>query len=82
MPQIVKTLTVNIDDATFQVEKMSTECQQLIMYFDEWRQEEADLVGKLLLVRAALQNQQNALLAQIRKEQEEAAAAANEKPAE
>lgn len=75
MPQIVKTLTVNIDDATFQVEKMSPECQQLIMYFDEWRQEEADLVGKLLLVRAALQNQQNALLAQIRKEQDEAAAA-------
>ena len=74
MPQVQQTLTITIDDTIFEVANMSPEVQSAVMYMDEWRQKEADLTSKLLMVRAALNDVQNTLLKTIQAE----AAAANQ----
>ena len=69
---IQKTLTITIDDATYDVASASEEIQQMVVYLDEWRQNEADEAAALLKTRAALREIQNMILAQIQKEQEPA----------
>lgn len=65
MPKIQPTVTISVGDKTFEVASMSQEVQQLISYMDEWRQEEADVTSKLLMVRAAIHDVQATLLATI-----------------
>ena len=72
--EIQKTLTITIDDAVYDVADTSEEVQQMIVYLDEWRQNEADEAAGLLKTRAALREIQNMILAQIQKEAEEAEA--------
>ncbi len=72
MPQVQQTLTITIDDSVFEVANMSPEVQSAVMYMDEWRQKEADLTSKLLMVRAALNDVQNTLLKTIQAEQQAA----------
>ena len=76
MPKNQPTLTVSVDDRTFEVASMSQEAQQLIAYMDEWRQKEADATSDLLMVRAAIHDIQNTLLATIRESEAAAAEAA------
>lgn len=70
------TTTINIDDAVFEVARMSPEIQQMVRLFDETRQAEADASTKVLIARNALQNLQNVLVSAIQKERTEAAAKA------
>ena len=70
--QIQKTLTITIDEAVYDVADASEEVQQMVVYLDEWRQNEADEAAALLKTRAALRELQNMILAQIQKEQEPA----------
>ena len=72
MPKVQQTISVTIDDAVYEVAKMSNEVQQLIAYMDEWRQDEADVSTELLKVRAAVRDIQNTLMTTIRQEREEA----------
>lgn len=76
MPQIQKTVTITVDETTFEVANMSAEIQQLVVYLDEWRQEEADQTSALLKTRAALHDIQNTMLTTIQQEQAAAAEAA------
>ena len=76
MPKIQPTLTITLDDATFEVANMSDQVKQLVMYLDEWRQDEADQTSALLKTRAALHDIQNTLLTTIQAEQAAAAAPA------
>jgi len=69
--EIQKTLTITIDDAVYDVADTSEEVQQMIVYLDEWRQNEADEAASLLKTRAALREIQNMILAQIQKEAED-----------
>lgn len=84
MPKIQQTTTITIDTATFEVASMSENVQQLVVYLDEWRQEEADQTSALLKTRAALHDIQNTLLSTIQAEAEAAqsAAAVQEAPVE
>lgn len=68
MPQVQQTLTITIDDRVFEVANMSQEVQNTVMYMDEWRQEEADLISKLLMVRGAINDVKNTLLKTIQDE--------------
>ena len=68
MPQVQQTLTITIDDRVFEVASMSQEVQNAVMYMDEWRQEEADLTSKLLMVRGAINDVKNTLLKTIQDE--------------
>lgn len=68
MPKIQNTLTITIDDAVYDVASTSDEVKNLVMYMDEWRQNEADLTSDLLKTRAAIQHIQNELLAALNKE--------------
>lgn len=70
--KIQQTTTVNVDETVFQVDKMSAEVQQMIAYFDDWRQKEADATSELLMIRAALKDIQATLLETIQKERAEA----------
>lgn len=72
MPQVQTTTTINVDDNAYEVAKMSPEIQQMIAYMDEWRQEEVDVSSKLLMVRGALRDIQNAIAATVRDERAEA----------
>lgn len=74
MPQINKTTTITLGEdanATFDVSKMSNQVQQMVMYMDEWRQKEQDLVSDILMVRAALKEIQTSLRDAIETEQKE-----------
>jgi plasmid replication initiation protein len=66
------TTTINVDDAVFEVARMSAEIQQTVRLFDECRQVEADATFQVLMARNALTNLQNTLLQAIQKEREEA----------
>jgi len=78
MAQIQPTTTITVDGNSFEVANMSTEVQQMIVYLDNWRQDEADQASELLKTRAALRDIQNTLLQQIQQEQEAAKKAAEE----
>lgn len=70
--KIQPTLTINVDDAVFQVDKMSPGVQSMIAYFDDWRQKEANTTSELLMIRAALKDIQASLLETIQQERAEA----------
>ena len=78
MPQVQPTTTITIDDATFEVASMSDDVKQLVVYLDEWRQDEADQISALLKTRAARHDVQNTLLQTIQQEAQEAQEAAPE----
>jgi hypothetical protein len=75
---IQKTLTITIDETIYDVIDTSEDVQQMVVYLDEWRQNEADEAANLLKTRAALRELQNMILAQIQKESEEVSEEASE----
>lgn len=75
MTQVQQTTTITIDDAVYEVANMSANVQQMVQYLDDWRQREVDTTSELLMIRGALRDLQNTLLAAIQTEQAEAAAA-------
>lgn len=72
MQPITPTTTITLDDVNFEVAKMSKEIQDLVAYFDDWRQKELDAASELLMVRSALEHIRTRLLTAIQKEREEA----------
>lgn len=70
--KIEPTTTITVDNVVFDVSKMSAEVQQMVAYFDAWRQEEIDLTSRVLMTRGALRDLQNSLLETIQKERAEA----------
>lgn len=76
MQAVQPTTTITIDEAVFEVSSMSPQVQSMIQYLDDWRQKEVEATSSLLVVRGALANLQNELLAVIQKERADAAAAA------
>ncbi len=68
MAKVQETTSVTIDDKTFQVADLSDNVKQMIGLMDEWRQEDADLTNKVLMVRAAIRDIQNTLLTTIKQE--------------
>lgn len=74
MAKIQETTSVTIDDATYQVADLSDNVKQMIGLMDDWRQEDADLTSKVLMVRAAIRDIQNTLLTTIKQEIAEKAA--------
>lgn len=82
MQAVQPTTTITIDDAVFEVSSMSPQVQSMIQYLDDWRQKEVEATSSLLVVRGALANLQNELLATIQKERADAAEAAATKAAD
>lgn len=74
MAKIQETTSVTIDEQTYQVADLSDNVKQMIGLMDEWRQEDADLTNKVLMVRAAIRDIQNTLLTTIKQEVAEKAA--------
>lgn len=82
MTKIQETLSVTIDEQTYNVADLSQNTQQLIRMMDTWRQKDADLTNDLLMVRAALRDIQNTLLTTIKDEvAQQPEAAANDQSA-
>ena len=76
MPKIQATVTLNINDQSYAVEKMSPTVQQLVVMFDEWRQKEVDAQSDLLMLRAALRDLQRELYTTITADRDAAMKAA------
>lgn len=74
MTQVQQTTTITIDDTVYEVASMGANIQQMVQYLDDWRQREVDTTSELLMVRGALRDIQNTLLAAIQAEQAEVAA--------
>lgn len=72
------TTTINFDDATFEVAKMSEQVQQLVRYFDDWRERELAVTSELTMIRSAQRDIQNVLTQTIQRERDEAAQRAAE----
>lgn len=69
MTQVQQTTTITIDDAVYEVASMGANIQQMVQYLDDWRQREVDTTSELLMIRGALRDIQNTLLAAIQAEQ-------------
>lgn len=81
MPKIVPTENINYSNGTDEVEVInvsnaSSQVQQLVELFDEWRQKEADAQSELLCRRAALRDIQREMFDTIIQERQAAAQAA------
>jgi aryl carrier-like protein len=68
MAKIQETVTVTIDEQSYEVAALSDGAKQMIAMMDEWRQKEADVTSDLLMARAAIRDIQNTLLATIKAE--------------
>lgn len=68
MAKIQETVTVNIDDKSYEVSQFGDNIKQMIALMDEWRQKDADLTSELLMVRAAIRDIQNTILSNINAE--------------
>ena len=72
---VTPTSIINFGDLSLEVGKMSTELQQMVQYFDDWRAKELQATSDLLLARAGLRDIQQNMSEQINKEIEAAKAA-------
>jgi hypothetical protein len=68
MAKIQETVTVTIDDQSYDVATLSDGVKQMVALMDEWRQDEADQTSGLLKTRAAIRDIQNTLLTTIKAE--------------
>jgi hypothetical protein len=75
MIQVEKTQTIQLDDSLIEVANCSDQIKQLVVYLDDWRQQEVDATSKLLLCRAALNDLRNSMIQQLQKEAEDREAA-------
>lgn len=76
MKQLPPTTTLAIDDkTTFEISKMSPEIQQLVEFYDDWRQQEQERISDLNMVRAALRDLQQQLTVRVQEELAQAAPA-------
>lgn len=73
MITVQQTTSITVDDKTYEVAELGANIQQTVQYLDDWRQREVDATSELLLIRAALRDIQNTLLAAIQAEQVEKA---------
>lgn len=72
MLNVTPTTTITIDNSEFSVDKMSPQVQQMVVYFDAWRQRELEATSELLMVRGALKDLQSSLLTTIQDERKQA----------
>lgn len=75
MTPVQPTLSITIEDQTFDVAACSDQVKQMVSFMDDWRQKEVDTSSELLMIRSAVRDIQNSLLATIRQEQQDAEAA-------
>jgi hypothetical protein len=76
MAQVQPTLSVTVDEVTFQTSELSPSVQQLVAILDDWRQGEADAQSELLKHKAALRDLQREIYTTILQEREAAAESA------
>jgi len=83
MKQLPPTTTLAIDDNTvFEISQMSPEIQQLVEFYDDWRQQEQERISDLNMVRAALRDLQQQLTVRVQEELAQAAAKPEESSVE
>jgi hypothetical protein len=68
MAKIEHTVTVAIDGTEYSVAQFSDSVKNAIALMDDWRQKEADLSSDILMVRGAIRDIQNSILAAINSE--------------
>lgn len=66
--KVQPTLSVSFDDKTVDVSSLSENTQHMIALLDEWRQKESDITNDLVMVRSAMRDLQNNLLAAVQKD--------------
>ncbi|TFG99956.1 hypothetical protein E4H12_00770 [Candidatus Thorarchaeota archaeon] len=72
MPKVQETTSITVDDVVFAVDKMSDNVKQMVVFMDEWRQTDTDLVVEMTMVKAALRDIQNNIYVAINKEKTDA----------
>lgn len=76
MPTVKQVAILNIDNVPYAVDTMSKEVQTLVGTFNEWNQVLANKQQELQMFSVSLEALQQQIIAQIKKEKDEAAAPA------
>lgn len=76
--KVQETLTLTVDGVQYNVAEQSDEIKQMVVYLDEWRQDEADEATMLIKTRAAIRDLQNTIVQQLQKEKTKANEAASD----
>ena len=74
MQQENEITTLNIDEVTYDVDKLSEEVQGLVAIYNRWNLKEADARGELAILQAAKQTLSAQIVNTVRTEAEAAAA--------
>jgi hypothetical protein len=81
MAKIKEVEVLNIDETQLEVKDQSEEVQKMVGVFNNWNQQEADLIeeytDKISMIRAAKNDLSRSIVVQVKKDQE-AVAEANE----
>lgn len=72
--------TLNIDEVSYEVDKLSEEVRGLVAVYNRWNRKESDARGELAILQAAKQTLSAQIVATVRSDAE--TAAANEAAAE
>jgi hypothetical protein len=59
------TTTITTDDGDFNVADLSPELQQLVKFFDKWRQDEVEQTEQLIKTRAAINDIKKSIQIQL-----------------
>lgn len=78
MPLVAEdTKIVTIDDKPRSVEDLPTQVQQLVKFYDDWKQRELDCRSALLLAQTGMRALANEIAGAVKKADDEAAEAAD-----
>lgn len=72
--QVEEIKIVNVDEVPYNVDDMSDTVKQLVAFYNEWRQKEADIKSDLLLAQAGMRDISREIILTIRGEVEKAEA--------
>ncbi len=76
--RVEETKVVTIDDQTLAVDTLPDNVQQLVAFYDDWKQREMDLRSELMAMQAAMRTMQQQIAQAVKTSQEAAAKATAE----
>lgn len=69
-----ETKVVTIDDRTIAVDELPVQAQQLVAFYDDWKQRELEMRSQLMAMQSAMKHIANQIAAVVKQADEEARA--------
>lgn len=75
-----ETRVVTIDETQHPIEELPEKAQQLVKFYDDWKQKELDARSELMMIQTAMQGLANQIVAAINEAQQAAQATTEDPP--